>query len=208
MSDKLHEPRSLAPKSNAGRTAAAGCKPRRGISFALLGFLLIGGLGACSAGDGTGDAPETTGGNGPGADAEPGVEEVYAGSAGVGEEGPEVVISASRSDLPRRPELDELTAFDTSDSGETVYIAAFAGLKTTGGHSVSIREVSRTGDLVEIVVRETAPPEGARVAQALTYPAAVVSVRGIEREELPGLDFSAVNPAGKELGWPVRISGG
>lgn len=62
------------------------------------------------------------------------------------------------------------------DFAKEMVIAVFAGEKPTTGHSIEVSRIERSGDGLLVTVREKAPPEGAMVGQALTYPFHIVRV--------------------------------
>lgn len=62
------------------------------------------------------------------------------------------------------------------DFGSHVVIAATMGERPTGGHTIRIEEITRTGDDLRVVVVETSPGVGCVTTQAFTAPATVVTV--------------------------------
>lgn len=62
------------------------------------------------------------------------------------------------------------------DFDSYVVIAATMGLQPTGGYAIEIKEVSRTGDDLRVVVVETSPGVGCITTQAFTAPATAVTV--------------------------------
>lgn len=70
---------------------------------------------------------------------------------------------------------------------ETV-LAVFAGQKRSGGHSVKITQVKKSGNELVVSYQETSPSSGNLVSQNLTSPAHLVKVRS---SKLNG-DFSSV----------------
>ena len=76
-------------------------------------------------------------------------------------------LSANLVPTPDAPDID----FESH-----VVIAATMGLKPTGGYAIRIKEVSRTGDDLRVVVVETSPGVGCITTQAFTAPATAVTV--------------------------------
>ncbi|MBT9547765.1 MAG: protease complex subunit PrcB family protein [Candidatus Sericytochromatia bacterium] len=70
---------------------------------------------------------------------------------------------------------------------ETV-LAVFSGQKRSGGHSVKITQVKKSGNELVVTYQETAPSSGNLVSQNLTSPSHLVKVRS---SKLNG-DFSSV----------------
>lgn len=62
--------------------------------------------------------------------------------------------------------------------GDQLYLLAAAGEKPTGGYAVSVSEVRLVGDELQVAVTTSGPKPGDMVAQAISYPKAVVSVLG------------------------------
>lgn len=146
-------------------------------------------------------------------------EEVYSNASGGGLEGPRLVVATDLEALQRQPELAGLAPETTIPPDAGPYIAVFAGQRNTGGYSVSVEEVVRHGGRVEVAIKETGPPEGARATQALTYPFSVVAVRELSDMELQETDFSVTDSNrdrrgdrdnrdnGDELRWSVEVAG-
>jgi hypothetical protein len=95
-----------------------------------------------------------------------------------------------------RAKITQLVPGATASSGR-VLVAVFQGQQSTGGYSVHITGIERSGD--QLVVRATfgVPGPGAIVTQVLTSPAHVVSIAAADatgvREAL------LVDPAGVEV---------
>ena len=64
----------------------------------------------------------------------------------------------------------------TIPHGSRIFLIVSAGQRPTGGYQVKITEILRKGETVHIYAEETAPAKGPLVTQAITYPAAVVSI--------------------------------
>jgi hypothetical protein len=62
------------------------------------------------------------------------------------------------------------------DFSRDVVIAVAAGQRMTGGHSIAVERVTRTGDGLAVEVVETVPGPGCMTTQALTQPVDVVVV--------------------------------
>lgn len=60
--------------------------------------------------------------------------------------------------------------------GSRIFLIVSAGQRPTGGYQVKITDIVRKGETVHIYAEEIAPAEGSTVTQAITYPAAVVSI--------------------------------
>jgi hypothetical protein len=59
------------------------------------------------------------------------------------------------------------------------YIALFSGQKSTGGYGIKVISIEDNEGKTNIIVQETAPPQGAIVTQVITYPYTVVKAGGI-----------------------------
>ncbi|MDP8951393.1 MAG: protease complex subunit PrcB family protein [Actinomycetota bacterium] len=127
------------------------------------------------------------------------VDQVSSGTPGQGPESPEVFVA------PSAAALSSAAGTEVLDSGDGTYLAAYWGLKSTGGHSLVVESVRLEGDRVTVRLALQEPPPDAIVTQALTYPYAIAIVR--ERDLLEK-DFSFVDQDGQELDWPVRRVGG
>jgi PrcB C-terminal len=68
----------------------------------------------------------------------------------------------------------------TVDFSRDVVIAVAAGQRMTGGHSIAVERVTRTGDGLAVEVVETVPGPGCITTQALTQPVDVVVVAGAD----------------------------
>ena len=62
------------------------------------------------------------------------------------------------------------------DFGSDLVIAVAAGERSTGGHDIEVRNVSRAGDQLRIEVLETYPSSGCTTTQARSQPVDVVMV--------------------------------
>ncbi len=120
------------------------------------------------------------------------VENLAAGDAGLEE--PQVLVSASAS------ELAAASGAEVPERGGGLYVAAHAGERPTGGHSVEVEATGSEGDPAELRVSIQEPGPGDIATQALTYPYAVVLVQPAP----PDGSLSFVDGEGGELGWPVR----
>lgn len=123
-------------------------------------------------------------------------EQLSSGDRGSGEQ--RVVLA------PSAEALEEEIGVEVPEAGEGVYLAAFWGRKTTGGYSVAVESAGIEGGEVTVRLALEEPPEDAVVAQVITYPYAVAVVRGANMEQ----SFSFVAGDVREIGWPVRRSGG
>jgi hypothetical protein len=127
------------------------------------------------------------------------VEGIYSDAPGQGPERPRVVLA------PSAAALSEATRANVSASGSGTYLAAYWGMKPTGGYSLAVESARLEGERVTVRLVLEEPPRDAVVTQALTYPYAVAVVRGLDPQ---GKDFSFTDQSGRELGWPVRLVGG
>lgn len=64
----------------------------------------------------------------------------------------------------------------TIPHGSRIFLIVSAGERPTGGYQVKITDIQRKGETVHIYAEEIAPAKGSMVTQAITYPAAVVSI--------------------------------
>lgn len=79
-----------------------------------------------------------------------------------------------------------------------------AGQRPTGGHSISVMSVTRSGPRLTVRCAVRAPAPGAIVTQVLTFPAQTVS---IDESLIRGIrDAVLVDPSGAELAHVSRIS--
>lgn len=67
---------------------------------------------------------------------------------------------------------------DLAPAGITgrVFIAVFAGSQRTGGYTVRVQSVERTGDRLTVRARFTSPSPGALTIQVITSPAQLISI--------------------------------
>lgn len=99
-------------------------------------------------------------------------------------ETPRLIIARSAKEYAELQTLIEnLPSASEIDFKKTAVVAAFAGLKNTGGYSVAVR---RAKDKIKIEV--VAPPKDAITTDSLTQPFAVALVAV---EEISRLEFSA-----------------
>jgi hypothetical protein len=61
--------------------------------------------------------------------------------------------------------------------GET-YAVITAGQKPSGGYSVSVESVTRSGENVKVVYKVQSPPPGAVTTTVITYPYQVIKLQG------------------------------
>jgi hypothetical protein len=80
------------------------------------------------------------------------------------------------------------------DFGNDLVIAVAAGERTTGGHDIEIRRVTRVGNELRIEVLETYPSEGCVTTQAKTEPVDVVMVAATGVTRWSFFDSRAVGP--------------
>lgn len=62
------------------------------------------------------------------------------------------------------------------DFSRQMILAAFAGNKSSGGHTISIEQVVQTAKELKVRVAESSPPSGAMTTQAITQPYDIVAV--------------------------------
>lgn len=48
------------------------------------------------------------------------------------------------------------------------------GEKATGGYGLSVKEVTKTGDKIEIIVEDVVPAKGSKDTMTFTYPTIIV----------------------------------
>lgn len=65
-----------------------------------------------------------------------------------------------------------------NNSGD-YYFVVFAGEKPTGGYDIEITDVNISGDITNIVVKETSPSADMMVTQALTYPMHIIRITDV-----------------------------
>jgi PrcB C-terminal len=80
------------------------------------------------------------------------------------------------------------------DFGNDLVIAVAAGERTTGGHDIEVRRVTRVGNELRIEVLETYPSEGCVKTQAKTQPVDVVMVAATGVTRWSFFDSRAVGP--------------
>ena len=80
------------------------------------------------------------------------------------------------------------------DFGNDLVIAVAAGERTTGGHDIEVRRVTRVGNELRIEVLETYPSEGCVTTQAKTQPVDVVMVAATGVTRWSFIDTRAVGP--------------
>ncbi len=127
------------------------------------------------------------------------VERISSGAPGQGPEQPRIVVA------PSAAALSEAIGANVPGSGDGTYLAAYWGMKPTGGYSLAVESARLEGDRVKVRLVLEEPPRDAVVTQALTYPYAVAVVRDLDPK---GKDFSFTDQNGRQLGWPVRLAGG
>lgn len=64
----------------------------------------------------------------------------------------------------------------TIPHGSRIFFIVYVGQRPTGGYQVKITDIIRKGETVHIYAEEIVPPKGSAVTQAITHPAAVVSI--------------------------------
>lgn len=127
---------------------------------------------------------------------------IDSGSLGQGGAEPRAIVSSSSEALSAATGIPVRGGESTAADGEETYVAVLWGEKNTGGYSVEIESASLEGGRVSIEVARVAPPEGAIVSQALTYPYAVAAIGNLDPE---GKEFVITDAGdGSELGWPVE----
>ena len=80
------------------------------------------------------------------------------------------------------------------DFGNDLVIAVAAGERTSGGHDIEVRRVTRSGNELRIEVLETYPSEGCVTTQAKTQPVDVVMVAATGVTRWSFIDTQAVGP--------------
>jgi hypothetical protein len=80
------------------------------------------------------------------------------------------------------------------DFRQDLVIAVAAGERSSGGHDIEVRDVTRTGSRLRITVLETYPGEGCMTTAALTQPVDVITVDGTGVTGWSFLDRRAVGP--------------
>jgi PrcB C-terminal len=80
------------------------------------------------------------------------------------------------------------------DFANDLVIAVAAGERTTGGHDIEVRRVTRVGNELRIEVLETFPSEGCVTTQATTAPVDVVMVAATGVTRWSFFDSRAVGP--------------
>ena len=80
------------------------------------------------------------------------------------------------------------------DFGNDLVIAVASGERSTGGHDIEVRRVTRVGNELQIEVLETDPSEGCITTQAKTQPVDVVMVAGTGVTGWSFFDSRAVGP--------------
>ena len=64
----------------------------------------------------------------------------------------------------------------TIPHGSRIFLIISAGQRPTGGYQVKITDILKKGETIHIYAEEIAPPKNSMVTQAITHPAAVVSI--------------------------------
>jgi hypothetical protein len=80
------------------------------------------------------------------------------------------------------------------DFGNDLVVAVAAGERSTGGHDIEVRKVTRAGNELRIEVLETIPSEGCVTTQAKTQPVDVVMVAATGVTKWSFIDSQAVGP--------------
>jgi hypothetical protein len=80
------------------------------------------------------------------------------------------------------------------DFGNDLVIAVASGERSTGGHDIEVRRVTRVGNELQIEVLETDPSEGCITTQAKTQPVDVVMVAATGVTRWSFFDSRAVGP--------------
>lgn len=124
---------------------------------------------------------------------------VASGSAGGGPAGPRAVVAGSLDGLPGVRGLGSFEP-ESAPKGDPAYLAALWGEKRTGGYSIEVDSARREGGRVVVKLDLREPPEGAMVTQAITYPYAIVALRGVGVDE----EFVLEDSSGDRIDWPVR----
>ncbi len=69
------------------------------------------------------------------------------------------------------------------DFDEYLVIAAFQGEKSTGGYGISIKEISQTGAVIDIIIEFIEPKKGEIVTQASTQPYHIIKLEKAQIEK-------------------------
>jgi PrcB C-terminal len=80
------------------------------------------------------------------------------------------------------------------DFGNDLVVAVASGERTSGGHDIEVRRVTRVGNELQIEVLETYPSEGCVTTQAKTQPVDVVMVAATGVTKWSFFDSRAVGP--------------
>lgn len=90
----------------------------------------------------------------------------------------QVQVIRSREELRAAPLSASLMERITAEVSfpHSALVVVHAGTRTTGGYTLSVGRVHRTGETLLIEVQETPPAPGALVTQALTYPCIAIVV--------------------------------
>jgi hypothetical protein len=80
------------------------------------------------------------------------------------------------------------------DFGNDLVIAVASGERSSGGHDIEVRKVTRAGNELQIEVLETYPSEGCVTTQAKTQPVDVVMVAATGVTKWSFIDSRAVGP--------------
>ena len=108
-----------------------------------------------------------------------------------------VVRSATQlTELRQRFELpDEQLDPDRFDFDREAVVAAFLGIRNTGGYGITVDGVQRTNRNIEVALSESTPEPGDMVAQVLTYPFVVLRVEASPEETVHvRTDFGSDDP--------------
>lgn len=84
-------------------------------------------------------------------------------------------IHSNREPMPATP---------TIDFSNQMIIGYFLGQRTSGGYSVSIENVSETGEKIVVAISQTSPGPGSIVSQALTSPYAIQVIPRSDKQVL------------------------
>ncbi|MDP2752959.1 MAG: protease complex subunit PrcB family protein [Nitrospirota bacterium] len=69
------------------------------------------------------------------------------------------------------------------DFDEYLVIAAFQGEKSTGGYGISIKEISQTGAVIDIIIEFIEPKKGEIVTEASTQPYHIIKLKKAQIEK-------------------------
>ena len=81
----------------------------------------------------------------------------------------------------RQGNLDTKKPHPRVDFDRDVVLVATLGMKSSGGYSIEITRIVKTKDDIQVFVKRTAPPEGAKPAAAQTSPFVLARMKKPDR---------------------------